>query len=102
MEQRDWELLDKQVRERRPPRTDGVIVLSVVAVFFAGMMVAEMPAGQEPTSGTCMRRNTLSDGQRTRLDNFPREYGVPSIRATTRGTTSASAGARGRRRAIQK
>ena len=39
MEQRDWELLDKQVQELRPPRNDGVIVLSVVAVFFAGMIL---------------------------------------------------------------
>ena len=39
MEQRDWELLDKQVRELRPQRNDGVIVLSVVAVFFAGMIL---------------------------------------------------------------
>jgi hypothetical protein len=38
MEQRDWELLDEQVRELRPPRNDGVIVLSVVA-FFAGMIL---------------------------------------------------------------
>jgi transposase len=36
-----------------------------------------------------MRRNTPSDGQRPGLDNFPREYGVPSIGATTRATTSA-------------
>ena len=33
MEQRDWELLDKQARGLRPPRNDGVIVLTVVAVF---------------------------------------------------------------------
>jgi RsiW-degrading membrane proteinase PrsW (M82 family) len=49
MEQRDWELLDKQVRGLRPPRNDGVIVLTwnavaepihvVVAVFFAGMIL---------------------------------------------------------------
>jgi hypothetical protein len=39
MEQRDWELLDKQVRELRPPRNGGVIVLSVVDVFFAGMIL---------------------------------------------------------------
>ena len=39
MEQHDWELLDKQVRGLRPPRNDGVIVSSVVAVFFAGMIL---------------------------------------------------------------
>jgi hypothetical protein len=39
MEQRDWELLDKQVRGHRPPRNDGVAVLTVVAVLFAGMIL---------------------------------------------------------------
>jgi len=39
MEQRDWELLDKQVRGFRPPRNDGVMVLTVFAVFFAGMIL---------------------------------------------------------------
>ena len=39
MEQRDWELLDKQVWGLRPPRNDSVIVLTVVAVFFAGMIL---------------------------------------------------------------
>ena len=37
MDQRDWELLDKQLRGSDPsPRNDGVAVLSVVAVFLAG------------------------------------------------------------------
>ena len=39
MERPDWELLDKQVRGLRPPRNDGVIVLTAVAVFFAGMIL---------------------------------------------------------------
>ena len=39
MEQRDWELLDKQVRGLRPPRNDDVTVLTVVAMFFAGMIL---------------------------------------------------------------
>ena len=39
MQQRDWELLDKQVLGLRPPRNDGVIVLTVVAVFFAFMIL---------------------------------------------------------------
>ena len=38
MEQRDWELLDKQVWGLRPPRNDGGMV-TVVAVFFAGMIL---------------------------------------------------------------
>ena len=38
MEQRDWELLDKQVLGLPPPRNDGVTVLTIVAVFFAGII----------------------------------------------------------------
>ena len=37
MEQRDWELLDKQMRGLSPPRNDAIMVLTLVAVFFAGM-----------------------------------------------------------------
>ena len=38
MEQRDWELLDKQVLGLPPPRNDGVTVLTIVAAFFAGII----------------------------------------------------------------
>jgi hypothetical protein len=38
MDQRDWELLDKQLRGPNPSRrNDGGAVLKVVAIFFAGM-----------------------------------------------------------------
>jgi hypothetical protein len=38
MDQRDWKLLDKQLRGPNPSRpNDGVTVLMAVAVFFAGM-----------------------------------------------------------------
>ncbi len=41
MEQRDWELLDKQMRGLSPPRNplrnDAIMVLTLAAVFFAGM-----------------------------------------------------------------
>jgi hypothetical protein len=38
MNQRDQELLDKQLRGLNPsPRSDGVMALAVLAVFFAGM-----------------------------------------------------------------
>jgi hypothetical protein len=39
MEQHDWELLDKQVLGLRPPRNDSALVLTIVAVFFAGMIL---------------------------------------------------------------
>jgi hypothetical protein len=37
MNQRDQELLDKQLRRLNPPRSDGVMILAILAVFFAGM-----------------------------------------------------------------
>jgi len=39
MNQRDWELLDKQLWgfSSRPPKNSGVVGLEVVAVFLAGM-----------------------------------------------------------------
>ena len=41
MNQRDWELLDKQLWgfSSRPPQNSGVVGLEVVAVFLAGMAV---------------------------------------------------------------
>ena len=38
MDQRDQELLDKQLRQLNPsPRSDSVMMLAILAVFFAGM-----------------------------------------------------------------
>jgi hypothetical protein len=38
MDDRDLELLDKQMRRFDPPaRNDGVMIMAVTAVFFAGM-----------------------------------------------------------------
>ena len=50
MEQRDWELLDKQMRGLSPPRNDAIIVLTVVAMFFAGMTLGGLlfPRQGEP------------------------------------------------------
>jgi hypothetical protein len=39
MEQRDWELLDKQLQGHQTQRNDGLIVSTVVAVFIAGLVV---------------------------------------------------------------
>ena len=37
MDQREQELLNKQLRGLSAPRNDGIMVLTVGAVFFAGM-----------------------------------------------------------------
>jgi hypothetical protein len=43
MDQRDQELLDKQLRGLSPPRrNDGIIILMVVVVFFAGMTFGDV------------------------------------------------------------
>jgi hypothetical protein len=40
MDQRDQDLLEKQVgRISPPPRSDGIMALAVLAVFFAGMTI---------------------------------------------------------------
>jgi hypothetical protein len=39
MEQRDWEFLHKQLRGHQVPRNDGLMVSTVVAVFFAGLIL---------------------------------------------------------------
>jgi hypothetical protein len=41
MDPRDQELLDKQLRQLNPsPRSDGVMILAMLAVFFAGMALS--------------------------------------------------------------
>jgi hypothetical protein len=43
MDRRNQELLDKQLRTISPsPRNDGVIILTVVAVFFAGLTIGDI------------------------------------------------------------
>jgi hypothetical protein len=52
MDQRDLELLDKQMRAiNRAPRRDGVIIVTVLMVFLAGMSLGRLLAGPgiEPT-----------------------------------------------------
>ncbi len=50
MDQRDWELLDKQIRRSAPPRNDGIVVLTIAAVFFAGLIIGGIFFGQESGS----------------------------------------------------
>jgi hypothetical protein len=52
MDQRDLELLDKQMRAiNRAPRRDDVIIVTVLMVFLAGMTLGSLLAGSanEPT-----------------------------------------------------
>ena len=52
MDQRDQELLDKQMRAISPaPRRDGVVIVTVLMAFLAGMTLGGMLAGSasEPT-----------------------------------------------------
>lgn len=48
MDQRDLELLDKQMRAiNRAPRGDGVIIVTVLVVFLAGMSLGTCSLGQQ-------------------------------------------------------
>jgi hypothetical protein len=48
MDQRDQELLGKQLRQLNPsPRSDGVMILAMVAVFFSGMALGGLLFAQE-------------------------------------------------------
>ena len=47
MEQRDWGLLDKQMRGLSPPRNETIMVLTVVAVFLAGVILGGLLVPQE-------------------------------------------------------
>jgi len=46
MDQRDLELLDKQLRQL-PPRNDGATILMLVGIFFAGMMFGSIWFGHQ-------------------------------------------------------
>lgn len=47
MDQRDLELLDKQMRAiNRAPRSDGVIIATVMMVFLAGLTVGGLLSGR--------------------------------------------------------
>jgi len=57
MDRRDRELLEKQLRPlTMPPRSDGVLVLATLAVFFGGMAIGGFVFGYEsgpaPIAGT--------------------------------------------------
>ena len=62
MHQHDWELLDKQMRGLSPlPRNDGIIVLTVVAMFFAGMALGgTLLADQSAPMRTASNEATVS------------------------------------------
>jgi hypothetical protein len=42
MDQRDWELLDQQMRGFSPPRNEGILGLMVAAVFLAGLTLGSI------------------------------------------------------------
>jgi hypothetical protein len=68
MDQRDQELLDKQMRAINPaPRRDGVIIVTVLMVFFAGMTVGGILAesANEPT------RVAMNDSVALQPDGLP-------------------------------
>jgi hypothetical protein len=62
MNQRDRELLDKQLRGYTPPRKDGIMILTVVAVFLAGMTFggALLARQSDPTRNAASEETAIS------------------------------------------
>ena len=56
MDQRDWEILDKQLRGANPTRrNDDVTALTVVMVFFAGMTLGSILSAHFPATAATAR-----------------------------------------------
>jgi hypothetical protein len=47
MDQRDQELLDKQMRRLSPPRNDGAIAMMLAAMFLVGMALGGFLSAHE-------------------------------------------------------
>jgi hypothetical protein len=47
MDQRDHELLDRQLDKLTPPRHDGVLIVTIVAMFFIGMTLGGFLSARE-------------------------------------------------------
>jgi hypothetical protein len=47
MDQRDQELLDKQLQKLTPPRHDGLLIVTIVAMFFFGMALGGFLSARE-------------------------------------------------------
>jgi len=68
MDQRDWELLDKQLSgvSLSPPRNGGIIVLAFIAVFLTGTIVGGIlfahDSKQAQTSRDAMAAISLING----------------------------------------
>ncbi len=72
MDQRDRELLDKQLGRLTPPRNDGVLILAILAVFFGGMALGGFLFGYE------------SGPTRIAANNVPPAMSFPNARLTMR------------------
>jgi hypothetical protein len=65
MNDRDWELLDRQTRNLQPPpRPDGLMMLILAGVFFAGMTLGSLFFGIQPPV------QTATNGGKTALAFF--------------------------------
>ena len=57
MDEHDRTLLDKQMRALNPaPRQDGVLILAIVTVFFGGVIIGDLLAGSNNTTGQTNER----------------------------------------------
>jgi hypothetical protein len=51
MDPQDQELLDKQLRNLNvPPRRDGVVIATIIAMFLGGIIIGALAERREPTA----------------------------------------------------
>ncbi len=80
MDQRDQELLDKQLRQLNPsPRSDGVMILAILAVFFCWHDPQRLPVFLQKRAGAnrverCNACNFATE--RTAADHATLDYSV--------------------------
>ena len=63
MDPQDQELLDKQLRNLHvPPRRDGIVIATIVAVFLGGMMIGGLLAKPPTRTAATQIASVQTDG----------------------------------------
>lgn len=72
MNQSDQELLDKQLRGLYPPpRRDGMLIMTIVAVFFGGLALGSLLFGHNEPTRTASNESALSSANGAPLTARP-------------------------------
>ena len=77
MDQRDWKLLDKQMRRLRPPRNAGAVALTGAMAFFVGfalggVLFAHESERRQPVSYQSTAATPLPNGAPSQMAQHPK------------------------------